>query len=92
MDKEKVIKRINALKQKEEYSDLEYYVQAIEDVACLCILKCNSQHLNPNEYMKSAVTSVVKHDRYIVMDENNLKNPYVKIIFFDFNEIKFSKK
>lgn len=90
MDRGEVLRRINALKQKEEHSELEYSVQALDDRgACICILRGGLDKPDPEEYMNDVVLSVVQDDPYNLFIEDDLDNPYVKIIIFDFNNIPF---
>lgn len=91
MDKEKIINRIKEFKNANNDSELEYFVQSLGNGTCICILRGGLNKPAPEKYMKDVVLSVVQKEHHNSFIEDELDNPYVKIIIFDLNNIPFLK-
>lgn len=88
MNTEEIRRRIQTL--KEDYRDVEFKLQILDGNSHMVIMRGGFEKENPTEYMNDVVSSLVRHELHNEFIEKFLDNPWVRVIFFEFNDIQFN--
>lgn len=76
----------------EKYKDVEIKTQELNGGGSIAILRGGLGEQNPKAYMDDVVSEFVQNEMYNEFIESFLDNPWVRIITFDFNNIRWDGK
>lgn len=88
MNTENLRERIQEL--KEHYDDVEFKLQILDGNSHMVIMRGGFEKENPTDYMNEVVSSLVCQELHNEFIEKFLDNPWVRVVFFEFNDIQFN--
>lgn len=88
MEIQEIRKRIEYAKN--QYSDVDFKLQQLDDGGLMVIMRGGLNSNNPTQYMNEVVSFLVGSELYNEFIEKFLDNPWVRVVFFEFNDIQFN--
>lgn len=88
MSTEEIRNRIEKL--KERYTDVKIKLQTLDGNSHMVIMQGGFEKENPTEYMNDVVSCLVEHELHNEFIEKFLDNPWIRVVFFEFNDIQFN--
>ena len=86
MSTEEIRNRIQKL--KEHYTDVKIKLQILDGNSHMVIMQGGFEKENPTEYMNEVVSCLVEHELHNEFIEKFLDNPWIRVVFFEFNDIQ----
>ena len=88
MEIQEIRKRIECAKI--QYSDVDFKLQQLDGGGLMVIIRGGLNSNNPTQYMNGVVSFLVETELYNEFIEKFLDNPWVRVVFFEFNNIQFN--